>query len=979
MTLHVDHATIPEGAGTATVTATLSDPSTFPVTIELGYGGTAAGGGIDYTVSGSQVVIPAGSTTGTVAVTAVDDALDEDGETVLVGITNVTNAIESTAQEVTTTITDDDASPTVTLGVNNPSIAEDGGVATVHATLSEISGRDVTVDLDFAGSAGSDGVDYMISGSQILIPAGSTTGTITITAVDDALDETDETVVVDVETVTNGSESGTQQVTTTILDDDPAPAVTLVVDTTSIAELGGVATVTTALDQPSGLDVIVDLGFGGTASGDGVDYTASGTQMVIPAGSTTGTVTIAAVDDTLDEVDETVIVDIADVTNGAESGTQQVTTTITDDDTVGITINPLSGTTISEAGEGAAFAVTLASQPTAPVTITFSHDSNVQVTPSTLTFQPDSYSSQTITVTAVDDQLAEGFHRAAINLALATDDQLYQGLVIDEVLLMVKDNDPGDMFDRPDAVDLGEDWIMLSRLAVDNSTALVTGNVGAQLALFDGSDATETDGIVVAVDVDLGTLAGHAGLVARATADGLNMYLGALCYDGSFVTAQIWRCSKGLWSPLNIQHVPSQLRVGRLELEVADFSVTLRFNGEDVAHTFDGSLAAAGLVGLRGTQGSRFDNFVFGPKTMSKVSLPHSEDFNHPDGPLPEEWTSRVNHVVQRSGRAETEGATDSCSVATLNTESKHADVVVEADVALRLDLAVSHAGLVARYNGDLEGTMYLGALVKMNDQFQGHLWISKDGIWRNLVSENLGAVIANSNFDQGRLSFHVHGNVLQLALNGQVLATTTNDELTRPGYVGLRASNGESFDNFSATASTNPPTVGPLTVISGGFAAETAARYRATLARSLAVDTNLTTTNVVVEANVSLRTDLPSTHAGLVARCDSSGSSMYLGALVKLEDQFQAHLWLKTGGVWTPLQVVSLGPVAQNPNFAEGQLRFHVHGNTLQLSLNGLVLATTTNNELTLPGFAGIRGDAGESFENLGVTPSVSPPITVT
>ena len=50
-------------------------------------GGTAAGGGVDYTVSGSQLVIPAGSTTGTVAVTAVDDALDEDGETVLVGIT----------------------------------------------------------------------------------------------------------------------------------------------------------------------------------------------------------------------------------------------------------------------------------------------------------------------------------------------------------------------------------------------------------------------------------------------------------------------------------------------------------------------------------------------------------------------------------------------------------------------------------------------------------------------------------------------------------------------------------------------------------------------------------------------------------------------------------------------------------------------------------------------------------------------------
>jgi len=40
------------------------------------------------------------------------------------------------------------------------------------------------------------------------------------------------------------------------------------------------------------------------------------TSIVIPPGSTNGTVTLTAVQDTLDELNETIIVDISSVTNG---------------------------------------------------------------------------------------------------------------------------------------------------------------------------------------------------------------------------------------------------------------------------------------------------------------------------------------------------------------------------------------------------------------------------------------------------------------------------------------------------------------------------------------------------------------------------------------------------------------------------------------------------------------------------------------
>src|SRR5439155_972106 len=58
-----------------------------------------------------------------------------------------------------------------------------------------------------------------------LTPTASVTGTITLTAVQDTLDEVDETIVVDISTVLNGTESGTQQVTAIITDDDPPPTV----------------------------------------------------------------------------------------------------------------------------------------------------------------------------------------------------------------------------------------------------------------------------------------------------------------------------------------------------------------------------------------------------------------------------------------------------------------------------------------------------------------------------------------------------------------------------------------------------------------------------------------------------------------------------------------------------------------------------------------------------------------------------------
>src|SRR5439155_237922 len=235
-------------------------------------------------------------------------------------------------QQVTAIITDDDGP---TISINNATVTEGNTGQTVNAifsvSLSAASPQSITVDYSTADGTATAPAVYLAKSGTLTFPANSTTPqTITIVVNGDNIDEIDESSSVDLSNPTRAP-MPTAPGPGTILDDDPPPTVTLSLSGSPMAEAGGVATVTATLSAPSGQTVNVDLAFSGTAT-LGSDYTNSGTSIVIPSGSTNGTITLTAVQDTLDEVDETVIVDISGVTNGTESGTQQVTAIISDDD-----------------------------------------------------------------------------------------------------------------------------------------------------------------------------------------------------------------------------------------------------------------------------------------------------------------------------------------------------------------------------------------------------------------------------------------------------------------------------------------------------------------------------------------------------------------------------------------------------------------------------------------------------------------------
>jgi hypothetical protein len=168
-------------------------------------------------------VIPAESPDGSVTVTAVNDDIYEGttDETVIVGITSVTNGTAGTPGQVTVSIVDNESQPTVTLDAPTSPISENGGTSEITARLSGAADENVEVTILHPNAGSAEPTDYTL-GTLIVITAGDLTGSLTLAALDDA-DADDEDVDISITNVDGpASEQGQQTATVTITDDDGA-------------------------------------------------------------------------------------------------------------------------------------------------------------------------------------------------------------------------------------------------------------------------------------------------------------------------------------------------------------------------------------------------------------------------------------------------------------------------------------------------------------------------------------------------------------------------------------------------------------------------------------------------------------------------------------------------------------------------------------------------------------------------------------
>ncbi|MBA3708609.1 MAG: hypothetical protein H0W83_07320, partial [Planctomycetes bacterium] len=432
-----------EGAATITAVIQLSPVSGRAVTVPFTVTGTATSG-TDYTITASPVVIAAGSTTANVVVTIINDTLDENNETVILTLNAPTNATIGGQSSTTLTITDNDNPPVVQFTSASQTASENIGTMTVTAQLSTPSGLPVTIPYSVSGSATLT-MDFTISASPLVIAAGATTGGITITVVDDALNEADETVIVTMGVPTNATLGATAVHTATITDNDPLPSLEFLLSNQSLAESGGSMACTVQLSAVSGQDVTVPFTIGGTATGGGVDYTSNASPTIIPAGSTSVDINIFINNDALNEADETVVITLGVPTNATLGTVTTHTATILDDDPMPqVSFQLPTSVTVAESVGGVIVTAVLSapSGQTVSVPVTGSGTA-VSGTDYTVTGSftfPAGSTMTSLTLSIVDDVLSEddetiiGTLTAPVNAVLAPTDTVYT--------LTITDNDP---------------------------------------------------------------------------------------------------------------------------------------------------------------------------------------------------------------------------------------------------------------------------------------------------------------------------------------------------------------------------------------------------------------------------------------------------------------------------------------------------------------------------------------------------------
>jgi hypothetical protein len=166
---------------------------------------------------------------------------------------------------------------------------------------------------------------------------GETQKTVTLDTNNDSLDEADETVILKVDSVSQGAIANpTAFGTGTIIDNDPTP--TFSINDRMVNEADGTITFTVSLSAPSGQATSVNYMVNpGTAQTGDYTGTTSGT-LNFAAGDTSKTITLTIVNDSLTEATETFSVVLSNPVNATlQDGTG--IGTIVDNDSVAPTIN----------------------------------------------------------------------------------------------------------------------------------------------------------------------------------------------------------------------------------------------------------------------------------------------------------------------------------------------------------------------------------------------------------------------------------------------------------------------------------------------------------------------------------------------------------------------------------------------------------------------------------------------------------------
>ena len=473
----------------------------------------------DYLSTSGTLTFAPGETAKSVAVTLLQDTVEEGDEVFTLRLDDAQNARLGASGDGT--IRDGGATA---LRIADATAAEASGALEFVVTASGAAAREMRVAYATRDGTATAGQDYTETQGTLVFAVGEVTKTIRVPVAMDSLDDEGfETLTVVLSGAVNATLADPEATGT--ISDTALPR--LSVSDAAAVEEGEDAVFAVTLSPAAPQDVSFAYKTADGTATSGADYTQAGGRLTIPAGGTEASIAVATAEDGLDEDDEeTFEVRLeqplyATIADGAATGT------ITDaDPTPTLSV----GNATTDEGESLEFAVTLSAASALEVTVEYETADGTAESPAdytettgTLTFGPGE-TERAVPVPVYQDRLDEDTELLSLVLKSPTNagfdgaEELARGFILD-------DDDPPVLelvLDPIEVAEQGETSAVLTvRLAGDSAFAEDT-TVG--LALSGPAQAgvdyrvTDADGNALADPWELVLGAGEDSVTAQIQA-----------------------------------------------------------------------------------------------------------------------------------------------------------------------------------------------------------------------------------------------------------------------------------------------------------------------------------------------------------------------------------------------------------------------------------------------------------------------------
>ncbi|QJE98939.1 Calx-beta domain-containing protein [Luteolibacter luteus] len=444
-----------EGGANGSFALTRTGDVTNALTVRVSPVGGTATKTTDYTFSPDHATdgsyrsftIPAGQSSLTVTVAAVNDSSAEGPETITLQLASNGSYLSQSMNSMVMTIGDNDTSlPMVSVRATTPYAKEfpaEQGQFTFYRTGSTTG--PLSLSVAWSGTA-TNGSDCTTLPTSVSFSAGEITKVVNVSPLNDSLIEGPEEIIA---TINNSAaylrDSAATSATVTLSDDD-TPVVTVSVADASASEAGpdaGMFLLTRTGSTAAPLKVY--YGLSGSAF-HGTDYAPLTGETTIPAGATSAPVVITPYNDDLGEPTEDVTLAVTTFNNSYSIGTKyQATLNIADNSDTPL-VSVRAGATGTEGGSAGTFIFRAIGSTAGNITVNYTvsgtatRGSDYTALPGTVSIPANGTNEVTVNLTVLNDSLPEPTETVKLKITPGAAYRVYNDGTAEAA---IRDNDSG--------------------------------------------------------------------------------------------------------------------------------------------------------------------------------------------------------------------------------------------------------------------------------------------------------------------------------------------------------------------------------------------------------------------------------------------------------------------------------------------------------------------------------------------------------